>query len=1579
MGLLSEKNQTFAPGQRAEIRDAEWRIKQVNFTSDGGQLLTCEGLSELVRGRESAFLTQLESKVRILDPESTELVEDTSSGYKAGLLYLDTLLRQTPPTDGRIYMGHRAAMDQLPFQFDPARQALQQPRQRILIADSVGLGKTLEAGILVSELIARGRGRRILVLAVKSMLGQFQQEFWNRFTIPLVRLDSVGLQRVRNNIPANHNPFHYYDRSIISIDTLKQDIEYRHYLEQAYWDIIIIDEAHNVAERSTHSQRARLARLLSTRSDTLIMLSATPHDGKPESFASLMNMLDPTAIANPHDYSQEDFRDKGLVIRRFKKDVREQLRAHFPERHIETLRIPASEAEEAAYKQLMQVSFHTLDGRSAGAGQLFRTTLEKALFSSPAACLSTIENRLKRLQKHADRPEIQKDIDTLNALALAVRGIKPAAFSKYQYLCDYLGTKGKDGFGWNPKDSEDRLVIFTESLATLDYLHTHLPKVLKLKAAQVAVLRGDMRDRELTETVEQFNQGSSKLRLLICSDVASEGINLHHLSHRLIHFDIPWSLMVFQQRNGRIDRYGQRSQPQIRYLLTESAHPKVRGDQRVLEVLIEKDEQAGKNIGDPSEFMGVYDRAVEESITAEAMEKDSDDISDIFADLLSGKAGKAEDSLAAFIPDNQTSADATLLVERPRLFSSDIDYARTAVHWLQANDADLQVDIDNDTLRLTAPSDLAQWRKQFTSPFAPVDIDRLQKLSEKVEELWQEHARAVAALRQKTTDPYEIYGYQVAGNRTSLAFKDTAVDQELEAKGLENTSAFRRLKLVMDYWCALWFWPVEKADELPSRDEWLFDLENLLLGDTIAAGPAGETQDLFAETVTPEEGRRFVNKFGVVNIKRLFRAFPRLALADRIATNQRFFHWHLNFADIFRDHGGFDLVLGNPPWIKVEWNSGAVLGDYEPRFVLRKYSAKQLADLRDETFHRYPELEPAWRTELEQAEATQAFLNAVANYPALRGVQTNLYKCFLPQGWMVDNARGVAGFLHPEGIYDDPKGGSFREVLYTRLRAHFQFINETKLFAEVHNQTLFSINIYGPTAREPDFDHLSNLFVPQTIDACFGHDGNGPVPGIKEEQDGGGRVSWNTQGHRDRIIEVGEQQLALFSQLYDEAGTPPLRARLPALHARQLLAVLEKFAAQPRRLGDLSGEYISMEMWHETNAQKDGTIRRETRFPKDAGEWVLSGPHFFVGNPFFKTPRKECISNKAYDVLDLEVLPDDYLPRTNYVPACPPDEYAARVPKVPWTEPGETEPRRVTAYYRFVNRRMFGASSERSLNCTLCPKEVAHIHPVLSTTFRDEEAAVDFAGFCYSTTADFYLKTTGRSDVYESTLRQFPIIGNSAIRSRMLVLTCLTLHYAELWDSCWQGIFKAQHWSSHSSLLDTDFFSNLTSEWKRDCALRTDYARRQAMLEIDVLVAQALRLTLEELITIYRVQFPVMRQYEADTWYDQNGRIVFTPSKGLIGVGLPRIARKTDLKAGISYGLSTPERSEEGVALGWEDIKTLTEGVVTKTFPDDTLPNGPVQRTVEYLAPFVRPDREQDYARAWHYFSENDNPLTGDP
>jgi SNF2 family DNA or RNA helicase len=150
--------------------------------------------------RKPCFLDEIETPV-VLDPAETDIVVDSSSSYRASLLYMESQLRQTAPTDENLYIGHQAVMDTVPFQMDPAIQALEQPRQRILIADGVGLGKTLECGILLSELIKRGRGKRILVLAVKSMLTQFQKELWSRFTIPLTRLDSIGIQRVRHRIP----------------------------------------------------------------------------------------------------------------------------------------------------------------------------------------------------------------------------------------------------------------------------------------------------------------------------------------------------------------------------------------------------------------------------------------------------------------------------------------------------------------------------------------------------------------------------------------------------------------------------------------------------------------------------------------------------------------------------------------------------------------------------------------------------------------------------------------------------------------------------------------------------------------------------------------------------------------------------------------------------------------------------------------------------------------------------------------------------------------------------------------------------------------------------------------------------------------------------------------------------------------------------------------------------------------------------------------------------------------------------------------------------------------------------------
>lgn len=886
------------------------------------------------------------------------------------------------------------------------------------------------------------------------------------------------------------------------------------------------------------------------------------------------------------------------------------------------------------------------------------------------------------------------------------------------------------------------------------------------------------------------------------------------------------------------------------------------------------------------------------------------------------------------------------------------------------------------TVKQRYPDDfkaLDSWRKEFIKSFAGHEIADVQRISEKVEALWNTYRQQLKAERLKTADSYPVWPAENSEQtRSSLSSKD-----ETFSGRLEDNSAYQKLRWVMDYWCALWFWPIDKADELPDRGTWLFEIETLLDGivitEKVTEVADHTTGDLFAEEGLLREESSLFSVAGRLKTDVLFRHLPRLAIVDALRKQHRFFHWDLEFCDLFAERGGFDLMLGNPPWLKVEWQEAGVLGDYEPEFVLRKLSASKLAMLRVDTFNQIPALEAAWRSEYEGCEGMKNFLNAQQNYPVLRGVQTNLYKCFLPQAWRLGAEKGVAGFVHPEGVYDDPKGGLFREEIYPRLRLHCQYQNEFSLFVGTndHGRMKFGTHVYSMTkSNDVEFININNLFIPSTLDESFEHSGDGLVGGIKEE----GYIKdvyysrWNTKGHKSRLIRVTKEQLALFARLYDEPDTPALQARLPALHAEQLVAVLEKFANQPKRLGDLQGQYFSLEMWHETNQQIDGTIERKTMYPKDASQWVLSGPHFFVGNPFNKTPRALCEANSHYDCLDLLTLPDDYLPRTNYIPACDAQEYAKRTPRVSWKEQDEDEPRKVTDYYRFVNRRMFGGSSERSFISAILPKGFANINTCVATAFESTNVLVNFTGLSHSIVYDFILKSTGKSDLYGAQLGGFVYTESFGVKIRTLLLNALSSEYSELWQSCYSSDFNTQRWSRDLPQLPQDFFTNLTPEWQRNCALRSDYSRRQALVEIDVLVAQALGLTLEELLTIYRVQFPVMRQYEADTWYDQNGRIIFTPSKGLVGVGLPRTARKADLKNGFVFNVDSPEWTGGDCtdqAIGWDDVKHLQTGTVSVTFDDYTRSDEGERRTVTWQAPFIKPDRENDYKVAWAFFAQD--------
>ena len=713
-----------APGSRVLIRDEEWLVRRVDPSSDGGDLLVCDGVSELVRGRSAHFLTKLEAQITPLHPAQTRLVVDDSSHFNASMLYIEGVLRRNLPNDDRIRLGNRAVMNLVPYQLDPALQALKQPRQRILIADSTGLGKTLEAGILATELIQRGRGSRILVITLKSMLTQFQKEFWSRFSIPLVRLDSTGLAAVRNRIPANHNPFNHYDRTIISIDTLKNNLEYRNYLENAWWDIIIIDECHNVAARAQESglsRRARLARLLSTRSDSLILLSATPHDGSARSFASLMSLLDPTAISDPDDYTPEDFRDKGLVIRRFKKDIHAQVEGDFRDRITQVFRANATKVEDIAFQALLDIPFTQGGKRQSGRQhELQRIGMQKGLFSSPAAALQSSHNRIATLSgKPTTSNEEAEEISALQNFVAALERLTPADFSKYQrfltLLCDA-------DYAWSPATADDRLVMFSERVETIHWLRQQLQIDLKLKPDQLDILHGAMSDTEQQAIVERFGRKEDPIRILLCSDVASEGLNLHYFSHRLVHFDLPWSLMVFQQRNGRVDRYGQQHQPLISYLVTETAVEKIRGDMRILEVLQQKDERANRDLGDPSAFLNLHDPDLETTKVSDLMADGSsaDQVKqDLEQEATQALEGEGDWLLQYFDgAANEASAPANSLSQiasSPSLFQDDFAFAKTALEELgrQGPIAQWSADTESRTLTLTAPLDLQQRLRQI--------------------------------------------------------------------------------------------------------------------------------------------------------------------------------------------------------------------------------------------------------------------------------------------------------------------------------------------------------------------------------------------------------------------------------------------------------------------------------------------------------------------------------------------------------------------------------------------------------------------------------------------------------------------------------------------------------------------------------------------------------------------------------------------------------------------------------------------------------------------------------------------------
>lgn len=848
---------------------------------------------------------------------------------------------------------------------------------------------------------------------------------------------------------------------------------------------------------------------------------------------------------------------------------------------------------------------------------------------------------------------------------------------------------------------------------------------------------------------------------------------------------------------------------------------------------------------------------------------------------------------------------------------------------------------------------VSKWRKDFCEPLKKSEVEQLKKICNKIDELLAEFYRFQRTINTQTANKQEIFG--VTGARV-LDLKTYDEKEQLADQRNRHNAPYFKLKMVMDYWCSLWFWDVRDAKELPNRQQYWQDVAGILeldvtkslegvvivkgqqkifdtanqLSMVMEAEPQTDSNELFTDTVVEYTNR-----------KDLFDKNQRLVLISKLAKQYFYFHPQLEFLDVFWERGGFDLIAGNPPWLKMQFEEKGIISEKFPELVIQNISAPVVRTMQKQFFDD-ERLKASYLDEIVGIECTTEFMNAHQNYPLLLGQQTNLYKCVLENGFSLLGRNGYMGLLHPEGVYDDPNGQPMRKEMYQRLKYHFQFQNAFNLFAEVAHREKYGIQIYSGTKSDVSFYSINNLFHPATIDGCFIHDGNDLCGGIKIKGDGEDGFVWNVKPHKDRIVNYTSSELAILATaFYNNVSSQSIP--LVTVHASTIIQVLKKFSSRERN--GIQIELKATGCWDETNAVNNGIIKRETKFPDiENFELIIGGPHFYISNPFNKTPRNECVEKSQYDTVNLTELSEDFVPRTNFLPKISLGEFEnlQKGFQISYDENGKEVYDNWFDYYKLVFSKMLNQAGERTLQPAILFPKTSHIHSVLSFTFKDQNNLIEAAGLTSSLVFDFYIKTLGKSNLYESSLSDLPFdidkVYKDLLFSRTLKLNCLNKYYTQLWEDNWQDVFKQDQWSKQDERLKP--FNTLTPNWQWNTPLRNYFERRQALVEIDVIAAMALGLTLEELSLIYNVQFPVLQQNEDDTWYDAKGNIVFTCSKGLVGVGVDRPV--------------------------WELIRNLKPGETFEhTITKSELYQG---KKITYYAPFDKCDRVEDYKLAWEHF-----------
>ncbi len=821
-----------------------------------------------------------------------------------------------------------------------------------------------------------------------------------------------------------------------------------------------------------------------------------------------------------------------------------------------------------------------------------------------------------------------------------------------------------------------------------------------------------------------------------------------------------------------------------------------------------------------------------------------------------------------------------------------------------------------------------RWNKAFVGEaFTEAQIAHLLRLSKLVDALWKEWAQQQTQLRQRTTDPLPVWEDPTGaqdGDWTPLKLKDRIQEQEVLGRDVANTNPRLRLKWAMDYWVALWFWPIRQAGSLPSRDSWLLEL-SMILGDleqgvTLEPGQG----NLFAETQPAQLAVDFSDRHGYVNVQRLKLEFERLRLLESITQEIRPVHWELEFADVFlSSESGFHLVIGNPPWIGTDWNKGDLLSEFMPEINIRNWRATQV--------------NLAWK-KIASTQATHAagikaieiapeqlgiatFLGSPSMNRAISTLKTDLYKGFIVLMKRITGRFGATGILHPPGIYRESGGEALRAELLPSMKYIFQFENQLReiMFRDIGNTRKYAISISsesigstGPTKI------ISNLFHPSTIDRCFHPDSSATsCPGIKENGE------WCLRGHPDRVIR-----------------RPASGDCISFIHSTSVERVENIIAQSSSKISDLLGqELMYIKGVNQAAAEENAYIERKSCFPRSLELTMLSPRHVGLGSPFQKAPKRICNSHRAYEVVNPDLLARGDIPRTLFQ----------------ITSKGADQRRSWDVSTRFNSRidlkilfnEMVDPSGQRSLLACLMPTCASHTDLLSGLVANDAFTLVEAASGILNILSDLGLRISGSGHIKQNELSLMPIVRRDSPRFLAVAQRILHLHRVL---KCY-GVNLPEELASPEGKAPIPWSQGHPTALRDFNEIPSDFSRRLALIELDVLVALEVGIKLNDLISSVSSCFPVLIQYEEQQAYDSSGRIAFTTDKSLSGIGFPR------------------KRSKSGP--GWEDVRGKTDGIYTVFSIDDSMPGGPIDLNEKYTAPFFRSNRSNDYRIAWRHFEAN--------